>query len=91
MGLKNIKLWKNILLILDLKLKKIKKYLYLEVPSWRPDISQSIDIVEELARIKGYDKIKTIEPEKVRLKPTLNKEQKVISFSSKSSRIKRLL
>ena len=52
----------------------------LTVPSWRPDISQPIDIVEELARIKGYDKIKTIEPRKNRYKPTLNKTQKLFHF-----------
>ena len=43
---------------LGFKCKKQKKYLNLLVPSWRPDISQEIDIVEELVRITGYDKIK---------------------------------
>ena len=70
----------NILNNLGFKIKKSKKTLKLQVPSWRPDISQPIDVVEELARIKGYDKIKTIEPEKVRLKPTLNKTQKLFHF-----------
>ncbi len=70
----------NILNNLGFKIKKSKKILKLQVPSWRPDISQPIDVVEELARIKGYDKIKTIEPEKVRLKPTLNKTQKLFHF-----------
>ena len=70
----------NILNNLGFKIKKNKKLLKLQVPSWRPDISQPIDVVEELARIKGYDKIKTIEPEKVRLKPTLNKTQKLFHF-----------
>ena len=70
----------NILNNLGFKIKKSKKLLKLQVPSWRPDISQPIDVVEELARIKGYDKIKTIEPEKVRLKPTLNKTQKLFHF-----------
>ena len=70
----------NILKNLGFKIKKNKKLLKLQVPSWRPDISQPIDVVEELARIKGYDKIKTIEPEKVRLKPTLNKTQKLFHF-----------
>ena len=65
---------------LGFKYKKEKKYLKLTVPSWRPDISQPIDIVEELARIKGYDKIKTIEPRKNRYKPTLNKTQKLFHF-----------
>ena len=57
---------------LGFEIKKEKKYLKLTVPSWRPDISQEVDVVEELVRIKGYDKIKIIEPEKVREKETLN-------------------
>ena len=70
----------KILKDLGFKIKKNKKFLKLIVPSWRPDISQAIDIVEELARIKGYDKIKTIEPKKIRSKPTLNKTQKLFHF-----------
>ena len=52
----------------------------LTVPSWRPDISQPIDVVEELARINGFDKIKIIKPRKERHKPTLNKLQKLFHF-----------
>ena len=47
---------------LGFKIKKEKKYLRLTIPSWRPDISQEIDIVEELVRITGYDKIKIFRP-----------------------------
>ncbi|WP_300390739.1 phenylalanine--tRNA ligase subunit beta [Henriciella sp.] len=32
---------------------------YLTVPSWRFDIEQSADIVEEIARLVGYDKLPT--------------------------------
>ena len=52
----------------------------LKVPSWRPDIVQPIDVVEELVRIYGYDKIKKIDPIKIRSKPTLNKSQKLFHF-----------
>ena len=48
----------SILNNLGFKSKKEKNYLKLAVPSWRPDILQEIDIVEELVRITGYDKIK---------------------------------
>ena len=65
---------------LGFKCKKDKKYLKLTVPSWRPDIEQEVDIVEELVRIKGYDQIKMIEPEKTRNKNTLNKTQKLFHF-----------
>ena len=32
-------------------------HLRVEVPSWRPDITREIDLIEEVARIRGYDKI----------------------------------
>ncbi len=69
---------------LGFKIKKDKKKLKLVVPSWRPDISQEVDIVEELVRISGYDKIKYIEPIKQRKKSTLNKYQKLFHFLQRS-------
>ena len=74
---------KEILKILEdlgFKIKKEKNYLKLSVPTWRPDISQEIDIVEELVRITGYDKIKIIDPIKERTKSTLSKSQKLFHF-----------
>jgi phenylalanyl-tRNA synthetase beta chain len=65
---------------LGFKIKKEKKYLKLTIPTWRPDISQEIDIVEELVRITGYDKIKTIDPIKERNKSTLTQSQKLFHF-----------
>ena len=65
---------------LGFKIKKGKKYLNLTIPSWRPDISQEIDIVEELVRISGYDKIKIIDPIKERIKSTLTQSQKLFHF-----------
>ena len=56
-----------------MKLKE--KILKLIVPSWRPDISQDVDIVEELVRMTGYDKIKVINPIKIRTKTTLTRSQ----------------
>ena len=74
----------KILIDLGFKVKKEKKVLVLYVPSWRPDIKQEIDIVEEIVRIHGYDKIKIVEPEKVRNKPTLNTKQKLFHFLQRS-------
>ena len=65
---------------LKFSIEEKKNILSLTVPSWRPDINQEIDIIEELVRIYGYDKIETIEPKKVRNKPTLNKSQKLFHF-----------
>ena len=74
----------KILVDLGFKLKKEKKYFKLTVPSWRPDISQEVDVVEELVRISGYDKIKTIDPIKERTKPTLTQSQKLFHFLQRS-------
>ena len=65
---------------LGFKYKKEKKCLKLIVPSWRPDILQEVDIVEELVRICGYHKIKTIDPIKERTKSTLTQPQKLFHF-----------
>ncbi len=74
----------KILSDLGFSIKKNKKDLNLKVPSWRPDIAQPIDIVEEIVRIKGYDQIKTIIPQKTRNKQTLNKQQKLFHFLQRS-------
>ena len=74
----------EILLDLGFKIKKQKNFLSLSVPSWRPDISQPIDIVEEIVRIKGYDQIKLEEPEKVRKQSTLNTLQKLFHLLQRS-------
>ena len=65
---------------LGFKIKNEKNYLNLRVPSWRPDILQEVDIVEELVRISGYDKIKIIDPIKERTKSTLSRPQKLFHF-----------
>ena len=80
----------NILEKLGFKLKKEKKFFKLSVPSWRPDIVQEIDIVEELVRISGYEKIKIENPIKERIKKYFKSNSKVISFSSKGSSIQRV-
>ena len=56
----------------------------MKIPTWRPDITQPIDIVEEIVRIKGYNNIKIIEPEKTRTQDTLNEKQKLFHFLQRS-------
>ncbi len=65
---------------LGFDIKKDKKHLKLTIPSWRPDISQEIDIVEELVRITGYEKINIIDPIRERTQSTLTKTQKLFHF-----------
>jgi len=81
--IKNIEIVK-ILEGLGFKIKKKDKSLIVEVPSWRPDIHGDIDLVEEIIRIKGFDKIKSVEPEKKRTKPTLDFFQRNFHFAQRS-------
>ncbi len=69
---------------LGFKISKKKTILELKIPSWRPDVTQPIDIVEEIVRIKGYNNIETLEPKKNRVKDTLNKQQKLFHFLQRS-------
>jgi len=74
----------KILSSLGFKCKKNKNNIKVEIPSWRPDVSLDEDLVEELIRIKGFNKIKLIEPEKRRTQETLNFKQKLFHLSQRS-------
>ena len=74
----------KILTSLGCKVKTGKKSYKIEPPSWRPDIIQDVDLIEELIRIKGFDKIELIEPKKKREKETLNFKQKLFHLSQRS-------
>ena len=74
----------KILESLGFNCKKNKNNIIVNVPSWRPDIAGKIDLVEEIIRIKGLDSIKSIEPEKNRINPTLNNEQKHFHLTQRS-------
>ena len=74
----------RILTDLGFEISKKKLELELKIPTWRPDITQPIDIVEEIIRIKGFSNIETLEPEKLRFKDTLNKQQKLFHFLQRS-------
>ena len=69
---------------LGFKINKKNKNLEVLIPNWRPDIFDQIDLVEEVIRIKGFDKIQSINPEKERLKPTLNFTQKHLHLAKRS-------
>ena len=75
---------KKILEGLGFKVKNKKNTLELTVPSFRPDIIQEVDIIEELIRIKGYDKIPLSEPDRGILKPALNFHQKIFHHIQRS-------
>jgi len=74
----------KILSSLGCNIKNGKNCYRVEVPSWRPDIIQDIDLVEELIRIKGFDQIELTEPEKKRKKETLNFKQKLFHLSQRA-------
>ncbi|MBS4034959.1 MAG: phenylalanine--tRNA ligase subunit beta [Ignavibacterium sp.] len=51
----------NILYRLGFKeLEKDENFLTLSIPGFRPDVEREIDLIEEIARIHGYDNIPTI-------------------------------
>ncbi len=74
----------KILTDLGFEVSKKKLELDLKIPTWRPDITQPIDIVEEIVRIKGYENIETLQPEKTKIKDTLNVQQKHFHFLQRS-------
>ena len=74
----------KILTDLGFEISRKKYELELKIPTWRPDITQPIDIVEEIVRIKGYNNIVTLEPERIRIKDTLNNQQKLFHFLQRS-------
>jgi phenylalanyl-tRNA synthetase beta chain len=74
----------KILSSLGCSLKMSEKKIKVLPPSWRPDLKEDIDLIEELARIKGYDKVPLINPEKENIKDTLNYKQKLFHFSQRS-------
>ena len=74
----------KILASLGFNCKKGKKLLNVEIPSWRPDINQDVDLIEELIRIKGFNNIKLVTPERKRENETLNFKQKLFHLSQRS-------
>jgi len=75
---------KKILTSLGCSLKMSGKKIKVLPPTWRPDIKGDIDLIEELTRIKGYDKVPLISPEKENAKDTLNYRQKLFHFAQRS-------
>ena len=75
---------KKILSSLGCEVKPGKKSIKVFPPSWRPDIKEDIDLIEELVRIKGYKNIPLIIPEKKNLKETLNNRQKLFHFTQRA-------
>ena len=74
----------KILSSLGFKCKKSSKFIKVEVPSWRPDVSLDEDLIEEVIRIKGFNNIKLIKPIKNRTQDTLNFKQKLFHLSQRS-------
>jgi len=75
---------KKILVSLGCEVKTSKKSIKVIPPTWRPDIKEDIDLIEELVRIKGYKKIPLISPKKESIKETLNFRQKLFHFSQRA-------
>lgn len=48
---------KNYILRLKFEVSEVKDYLMVEVPTYRPDIEMEVDLIEEVARLHGYQNI----------------------------------
>jgi len=69
---------KNILSALELNIiKEDKDNLIVTVPTFRPDIEREVDIIEEIARINGYENIPTIS----KISITLDKKTDETTFT----------
>ena len=75
---------KKILSSLGCSLRMSGKKMKVLPPTWRSDIKEDIDLIEELTRIKGYNKVPLIDPEKENIKDTLNYRQKLFHFAQRS-------
>ena len=75
---------KKILMSLGCQIKNGKQGIKVLPPSWRPDLKEDVDLIEELIRIKGYHEIPIINPEKENIKETLNNRQKLFHFSQRA-------
>jgi phenylalanyl-tRNA synthetase beta chain len=47
---------------LKFNISEVKDYLLVEVPTYRPDIEMEVDLIEEVARLYGYENIPTSLP-----------------------------
>lgn len=74
----------EILSRLELKVDKEEKSLKVTVPTFRPDLTEEIDLVEEIARVYGYDKIKITLP---RTEVTPGKQSPLLSLEDKAKEV----
>ncbi|MEM7434896.1 MAG: phenylalanine--tRNA ligase subunit beta [Myxococcota bacterium] len=58
---------------------KSKSKLIVEAPSWRPDLGREVDLIEEVARVRGYDEIPTAVP---RVRPSESGTPPLLRFVS---------
>lgn len=65
---------------LQFKITNIDNYLAVEIPTYRPDIEMEVDLIEEVARLYGYDRIPPSLPASTVSPGGLNPQQKFINL-----------
>ncbi len=71
----------NIFSGLECEIKKDKSGIKVTAPSFRPDLSREIDLVEEVARIYDYDNIEPVFIDHVSILSEENKKEKLIKLT----------
>lgn len=70
----------NILTHLGLRVTKKDDSFEVEAPTFRPDLTRSVDLIEEIARVHGYDKIEEKQKSEIFLNDAVNTREKFINL-----------
>ncbi|NOY77742.1 MAG: phenylalanine--tRNA ligase subunit beta [Calditrichaeota bacterium] len=71
---------KQILTQLGLRVSENDSAFEVEVPTFRPDLTRPVDLIEEIARIYGYDKIEEQKKSEILLNDSVNTRERFINL-----------
>jgi phenylalanyl-tRNA synthetase beta chain len=82
----------RILTSLGFEVRKATEGWTVTVPSWRVDVAREVDLVEEIARHDGYERLPTTFPPLARFpgRPDLQLDRDKLASSTKSNKLEEL-